>query len=228
MQIAISITHEFGDVTAFATFAEKLKALFAEFAPAVKVAERKPESVISDFAFGPRDAEPRKWNEPPREPPAITPEVEAAFAAYKNPDAVAPPVSADCSASPIADATASEADKPKRGRPRKADKAPEASAPVSLPAAGSFGGPTVASPPATVPAPAANPNPAAAGADDINAQRSFVLEWIGANTDGNGRYMRAIKPYQDPGAGKVRFQDFTAAERAEIITKLKAEDDRSK
>lgn len=208
MQIAINITHEFGDVTAFAAFAEKLKALFSEYAPVATVCSAAPVIALADG--------------PGAEPPRAMPDRTAAeqTVAIEIPDAVTPPTTADSPASPKASVPASGA---RRGRKPKADKIADIMPAAYLPAAGTFGGPAVASPPATAPDAPAAVIPAAAGADDLRADKAFVLEWIGRVPNGHAKFAAILGPHLDKPNGKSRLQDLDAATRAKIIAAMKAE-----
>lgn len=239
MQIEIAIRHEFGDLSAFANFAAKLKDLFAEFAP-VTVREPTPaprfDRATADYLSGKSDKMPTI------EPtggslchPVIPSDAELA-AVEKNSDIVAAPVSPDSAASVLSSADAerrpsapmSEASVPRtpkaRGPYKKKSESVEVPAAVSLPVAGTFGGPAVASPPATAPA-AADVPPASVAApnndDGLNEHRAFCLEWVGRNRAGHPRYMKVLAKYQDKAAGKVRLQDFDRATREAIVAELK-------
>lgn len=225
MQIAIEIRHEFGDLSAFANFAAKLQSLFSEFAPVATVRVAEPlraAKAAYDEATANRAPTPNATFETPaqREPHSDTVTEAPSLPGAAYAEALASvPVS-----EPIEDKP-----KAKRGRPRNADKATEPAvtpAPVYLPAAGSFGGPAVASPPATAPAPdvvSQSPTSGAANsADELAEARAFCLNWVGRNRNGNPRYLKILAKYQDKAAGKVRLQDLDASERAALIAELKA------
>jgi hypothetical protein len=258
MQIAIEIRHSFGDVAAFAAFASKLNNLFAEYAPVTTVRSAAPAiaNVDGPGAVPPRALPDRKAAEPTVVDRADATQSNSVGAVLDrsttvpNSDTVTAAPSASGSASPLADVPVSEANteetKSKRGRKpgsTKSKETPETTAPASLPAAGSFGGPAVVSPPpATAPTPAASIPSHAAGASrsaevssisslkadtsSLEADKAYCMEWIGNNANGHARYMELIADFVDEAAGIKRLQDFTAENRAKLVARLKANDDR--
>jgi len=231
MQIAIEIRHEFGDVSAFANFAARLKDLFAEFAiPTVRSAALVPAPTFEkSFPVAVPD---ESQNPSVADRPLVA-------AGKSNSDTVteAPSLPGSAHAEALSSVPVSDTAKPPKARgPYKKKSEPvEAPAPVSLPAAGGFGGPAVASsPPATAPAatdvPPASvaasnamplPEKASIADDGLNEHRAFCLEWVGRNRNGHARYMKVLGKYQDKAAGKVRLQDFSRPTREAIIIRLK-------
>lgn len=106
MQIAISITHEFDSLDAFAEFAEKIKAAFADLKSAGAKLANRTAAAVAPVARAPIEPLPLPV-QPPVSEPAPLPAAEPVPPAFNDP----------------APAPASIEPKRKPGRPRKAAEA---------------------------------------------------------------------------------------------------------